>query len=65
MMLDKTPNHKWIKLKQVLPPTHPFIRIKESVPMSVDKTQWLTKLSKMIPTHHSINQILERNVDKN
>ena len=65
MKLDNIPNHKLIKLKQILPPTHPFIRIKESTPMPLDRTQRLTKLRKIIPTNHPIIQILEHNGHKN
>jgi hypothetical protein len=64
-MLDHTPNHKSIILKQILPPTHPFVPIKESTPMPWDRTQWLTKLRKMIPSNHPIIQIQKHNDHKN
>jgi len=65
MKLDNTPNHNLIKLKQIFPPTHPFIRVKESTPMPLDETQWLTKLKQTLPTNHLIIQILEGNGHKN
>lgn len=59
MKLDHKPGDNLIKLKQMLPPDHPFIRIMESTPMPLERTQRLTKLIKILPANHPIIQILK------